>query len=504
MQLWVRRLRRWGPGLGIGLALAALGFAFIRGVQPGAIALFLLGSAIALISWLLGLNWQQRSLRSGATAAGTTALILLLLILLNWGAVRWDRRLDLTEAQLNSLAPESQQVVSKLQQPVTLWFFSAQPDPGLQKLVQLYQRQSPQLRFERVDLQQRPDLAERLGVKDEGDLILEQGDRRQFLVNQAVTPLSEARLTTAIANLQQTAATPLYWLQGHGEPAPEALAAANQALSDRGYTVRPLNLASQLATGNADIPNDAALVAIAAPERPLLAAEVASLQRYLVRGGRLLVLAPPTAETGLEPLLQPWGLNLDRRSVIDSSSGAIAGFGPEAPLVDRYGNHPITQAFGNGLSFFPKAGAILIEEKPEIKVDPLLISNDRSWAEADLGDTVGFDPARDLRGPLALAAAASRKTGEQEARIVVFGSSQFLQDGLFNQQLNGDVFLNSVGWLSDRQADALSIRPRQSRDRRLLLTGWRATVVTWLSLVIIPLAGFSGAAWLTWQRRKAI
>ncbi|ABB56098.1 GldG family protein [Synechococcus elongatus] len=504
MQLWGRRLRHWGPGLGIGLAVAALGFAFIRGVQPGAIALFLLGSAIALSSWLFSLNWQQRSLRSGATAAGTTALILLLLILLNWGAVRWDRRLDLTEAQLNSLAPESQQVVSQLQQPLTLWFFSAQPDPSLQKLVQLYQRQSPQLKFERVDRQQRPDLAQRLGVKDEGDLILEQGDRRQFLVNQAVTPLSEARLTTAIANLQQTSITPLYWLQGHGEPAPEALAAAKQALSDRGYTVRPLNLASQLATGQTEIPEDAALVAIVAPERPLLATEVASLQRYIDRGGRLAVFAPPGPDNGLAPLLQPWGLTLDPRSVIDSSSGAIAGFGPEAPLVDRYGNHPITQAFGNGVSFFPKAGAILIAEKPEIQVDPLLISNDRSWAEADLSDTVGFDPARDLRGPLALAAAASRKTGNQEARIVVFGSSQFLQDRLFNQQLNGDVFLNSVGWLSDRQAETLSIRPRQSRDRRLLLTGWRATLVTWLSLILVPLAGWGAAGWLTWQRRRAL
>lgn len=173
-------------------------------------------------------------------------------------------------------------------------------------------------------------------------------------------------------------------------------------------------------------------------------------------------------------------------------------------MVDRYGNHPITQAFGNGVSFFPKAGAILIAEKPEIQVDPLLISNDRSWAEADLSDTVGFDPARDLRGPLALAAAASRKTGNQEARIVVFGSSQFLQDRLFNQQLNGDVFLNSVGWLSDRQAETLSIRPRQSRDRRLLLTGWRATLVTWLSLILVPLAGWGAAGWLTWQRRRAL
>ncbi|WP_425340806.1 GldG family protein [Crocosphaera watsonii] len=88
-----------------------------------------------------------------------------------------------------------------------------------------------------------------------------------------------------------------------------------------------------------------------------------------------------------------------------------------------------------------------------------------------------------------------------ESRLVVIGNSTFATNNLFNQQLNGDVFLNSVQWLSNQDEQTLSIRPKQAKDRRLNLSPFQATIVPILSLAVFPLLGLI-AAGITWWRRR--
>ncbi|BAZ14968.1 hypothetical protein NIES4071_68380 [Calothrix sp. NIES-4071] len=88
-----------------------------------------------------------------------------------------------------------------------------------------------------------------------------------------------------------------------------------------------------------------------------------------------------------------------------------------------------------------------------------------------------------------------------ESRLVVIGNSDFTTDGLFEQQLNGDVFLNSVSWLSQQDQQPLSIRPKEQRNRRINLTVAQTLLLRWSALFILPLVGFIGAGLLWWQRR---
>ena len=85
--------------------------------------------------------------------------------------------------------------------------------------------------------------------------------------------------------------------------------------------------------------------------------------------------------------------------------------------------------------------------------------------------------------------------------MVVIGNSTFATDGLFSQQLNGDVFLNSVSWLSKIDSPVLSIRPKEVTNRRFELTAQNSILLTLLALVVVPLAGLVGAGTL-WVRRR--
>lgn len=85
--------------------------------------------------------------------------------------------------------------------------------------------------------------------------------------------------------------------------------------------------------------------------------------------------------------------------------------------------------------------------------------------------------------------------------MVVFGNSEFATDGVFEQQLNGDVFLNSISWLSKQDAQTLSIRPKETTNRRIAMTAEQASLLDWLSRRILPAVGLLSAGALWWSRR---
>jgi len=104
-----------------------------------------------------------------------------------------------------------------------------------------------------------------------------------------------------------------------------------------------------------------------------------------------------------------------------------------------------------------------------------------------------------------LEASTSDKENTQEkgneARLVVFGNSDFATNGWFEGQVNSDVFLNSVSWLSNQEEEAFSIRPKEQKSRRLNLTQGQTAALAWSALLFVPLFGFTTAGVMWWQRR---
>ena len=67
----------------------------------------------------------------------------------------------------------------------------------------------------------------------------------------------------------------------------------------------------------------------------------------------------------------------------------------------------------------------------------------------------------------------------------MFGDSDFAANAGLGIQGNRDLFMNTVGWLS-QQENLISIRPKEADDRRITLTATQQANITWLSLLIIP------------------
>lgn len=399
-------------------------FLFVAGLtaglvseQWGTIPLALLITGIVISGlWVIWQSqqsnwWGRRSTQVGTNAIVATLAVLAILGLINFLGIRYHWRLDLTESQLFTLAPQSRELVTKLPEPVKVWIFDANQNSQDRDLLENYQRQSPKFTFEYVDPEARPGVAQRFGVKDYGEVYLEyQGKQRLLQTVNETERLSEVRLTNRLQQITSSTTAKVYFLQGHGEhqlsAGKGAISQAIQGLTDKNYTTSPLNLAE-----SAKVPDDAAVVVLAGPKRELFEGEVKALQNYLNRGGNLLLMIDPNTEPKLDNLLKEWGVRLDNRLAVDISKDSV-GLGPATPLITEYGDHPITKDFNKGISFYPIARPIEVTPVAGVVSTPLLRTKPypNSWAESDQkSEKLEFNADKDLKGPLTLGVALTKK-----------------------------------------------------------------------------------------------
>jgi hypothetical protein len=191
------------------------------------------------------------------------------------------------------------------------------------------------------------------------------------------------------------------------------------------------------------------------------------------------------------------------------------------PVAASYPAHPITDRF-NLMTAYPLARSLTVAASEGRTPQSIIETSDRSWAEKDIdglvaGTEVSLDDTKgDRQGPISLAAAVSSPATDApaapepaagaeappkpETRIVVMGDSDFAANAGLGIQGNRDLFMNTLGWLS-QQEGLIAVRPKAPEDRRLTMTADQVNQVMILSIFLIPAAIF-GLGIYTWWRRR--
>ena len=106
------------------------------------------------------------------------------------------------------------------------------------------------------------------------------------------------------------------------------------------------------------------------------------------------------------------------------------------------------------------------------------------------------------KGPLTLGAAGTYNSGGTggNGRFVVVGSSRWIDNSFLRFNGNRDLFLNMLNWLSSDE-DLISIRPKETEDRRLSLTARQMILVFYSSVIAIPLLIIAAGFGVWWRRR---
>jgi len=521
-------MRRSAALYGI-LGLVLLSFGLVDYFISSGFRLFvwvnLVGGIFAIVLWITSSRSELssittgRSARYGANAVVYSVAFIGLLIAVNYISSLHHTRLDLTTEKVYSLSSQSINVVKNLQKPLKFYgFFQGGENPAARELYETYAYYNPKLTYELVDPDKHPELAERFKVSVMGTTHLQYGGADSS-EGTNITDLTEESLTNAIIRATSSTKKVIEFLDGHGEADPDdadtqtGFGTIKKDLEGEGYEVRKLELA-QLEK----VPDDANLVVIAGPIKPLGQHESDALNDYLKHGGRMIAMYRPQRpdnpidEDAMVKLAADWGVVVGNDIVVDQVvrlfEGPALGLNP---IVQSYEEHPITKDFKER-TVFPMTRSLTAEPnlKPGLTVTPIANTSDTSWAEVDL-DTLFRQQkaeltAKDTRGPIAVVMAVDGDLqqmglGKGDARIVVYGSAEFADNQYAATFFNRDFFINSADWLTGEE-NSISIRPRSIRASRFRLTTAQFSIVFAFAVLLLPEMLLIVGIVVWWERRN--
>ena len=422
-------------------------------------------------------------------------LLLVCLVLAARISERYPWQLDLTTTGHHSLTPAATAALAEIGADLEIIAFV--PDypvqrAQLERLLAPYLAHptGPQLQY--VDPLQRPDEADALGARREGEVHLRVGDRREFVVSPDRTQIDAALNRLALRGERWIVS-----LSGHGERpidgSPLGLGRFAERAEQLGYRVVSLD------PRRIDrLPDNAGILLVAAPDRPLDERTKTLIQGFVANGGRLLWLSGDRAD----PFVQSFGIRHLPGRVVDADA---ARFGLESPanaIVDRLPEHLLPQTPQQPAVLY-RSAALEYDEVDGWQRVATLQSSPASWNETGgLQGRIRRDPdAGERAGPLTVGIALEAVDGKgAQGRVVYLGSAHVLSNAQLGHGANAEVALGLLRWLSDN--------PRLSVDRtpRDLDVHWSPAVGVGLAVGLmgaLPLAYLIAGLVFRARRRRA-
>jgi ABC-type uncharacterized transport system involved in gliding motility auxiliary subunit len=418
---------------------------------------------------------------------------------------------DMTEDEVNTLAPETLAALQKLPQKVTATAFFAldsSKDSATQLLDKFKSNSNGKFEYQFIDPNRDPQTARNAGITGDGKILLQMGELKEI-----VAFASETEILKGMLRLLNPGSNVVYFLTGHGEHDIEqagdaSMTRAKSTLESKNYSVKTLNLIVEN-----KIPEDASTIVIAGPIKPVSEDEVKRFEDYLASGGSLIVMEDPTPLTEFgdaddplaDMLANDWGITLENNVVIDINSPQ-----PTTAAAFLYDSaHAVTRNMNNLVTYFPFTRSLKTAEGTEgVTLNRLVQTQENSnWGEEDFqsltqeGGPPSYDENTESLGPLTLVVAGENSS--TKGRVVVFGGSNFAIDPNFDAYGNGDMFINSVDWSAQKE-DIANITPKTPTQRTFNVPSQIQLIAIMLgSILIIPgLVVFAGvSAWLNRRRQ---
>jgi len=427
---------------------------------------------------------QMRALKHGLV----TLALLCSIGALAWLSVRYPLQTDITGNTGNTLSMATQKLLISLPDKVEITAYIKKAQPirlQIAQLVDRYRRHKPDVTLQFVDPDEQPEKARELELGVEGAVIIDYQGRTEKLKF-----VDESSLSNALLHLAHAGQRWVSFLGGHGERSPEGaanfdLGRFGKELARRNIKALTINLAT-LPT----IPDNSALLVIAAPAVPLLAGEIEIIKRYIRDGGNLLLLTEPD-NPHLDAVLQQLGIRTLPGAIIDSSTRLYGIDNPGFVLAGTYPAHAVTRGL-QIITLYPVTAAFEHKQTGDFHSETLL--------STETG-RITPDSRHNPHDPLVFGLTLSRDVGKtDQQRIVVVGDGDFLSNTYLGNVGNLDMGLRMINWLIHDDS-FIDIPAKTATDKNLQLTQTAVAVIGFGFLIVIP-AALVGTGFIVWRIRQ--
>lgn len=246
------------------------------------------------------------------------------------------------------------------------------------------------------------------------------------------------------------------------------------------------------------------VLVIAGLKKKLLEPEVAAIEQFLRQGGRVLCMVDPFTETGLELLLSAWKIKVGSDIIVDSNAvGRLLGLGPAAPMIYANDNaHPITQDLTSpGVMPTVRSLTVATGGEPAVETRAFLFTGEAAWGETNPVDGTAEQDNQDNAGPLPVAIVATKKIPaheasklSEEARLAVFGDSDWVNNQYLDKVGNLDLLVNTIDFLASEEGRITINRKTRTAShvyfsmKELAILKFVTLDLLWVTYVAIGLA----------------
>ncbi len=540
------------------LVLGLLLWIFLRDLENYAYIVMGIGVVILIVDAAISFDAVRHAIfgrrgRYGLNTAIVLIAFVAIAIVLNfvvyWALERPDPpgflRIDTTSTKQFIVSDQTLNTLSNLREPIQVTAFFRRNNPQRQAawratedLLSEFRRRSTEqpLTFRLVDPELEPNVATEYGVTQFPSLAIEALESRRTEVVPGLNPndgpnvFSEQDIITGLLVVNQIRQKTVVFISGHSvrdvsdsTRGSEGYGLAAASLVRENYRISNetlQELGQRLSSNDPELLP--AAVIFAGPTQEMTEAEEGIIVEYGRRGGRILMMfEPDTTPDSFKGFLSRYGVAVGDGTVVDTASYVAPNptFLQIKNTNSQLPGHPLTEDFDvlymPGATHYqygidPQTIPLTDTGIPYVRMELVAISTLNSWAEGDVED-INFDVNVDQAGPLLVAVSVdavaeiggSPRTVDGEpvtTRMILIGDTDFASNAYFGSARNGDLFVNSVNYLAD-DYQLISLRPKQTVFRELVLTESERNFVRWSGWLLMPILVAIAGIWAWWRRR---
>ena len=395
--------------------------------------------------------------------------------------------LDFTQEKLYTLTNESKEKVKNIDKEVNIYFVGYTDEDLTVTLAKQYKKANEKILAEAIDINNRPDLANKYGIESGTQgIIVECGEKAKVLTSSDLVTydmttyetisIAEEKLTSSIITVSSNKVPKVYFLEGYSE---FSLSLNMNYLNVYlGNEVNEIDSLDVLSVGK--IPDNCDTLVITTPNKDFDDIATKAIKDYIKSGGNILWLNSAVTSQkdmpNVNKILATYGVKPFKVGIIrETDSTKMVTNSPDL-IMPEVQNSIITKKIYN------TTGVILInatkinvdfDKLEELKVTKreLLVASENSYFRTNFDIHTDDIEEGEEKGTFLVGAELEKtiKEANEEKRekavtskLVIYGENYFISDyqlsqnsqyGAIQLAYNKDLVLNSIAYLVDREED---------------------------------------------------
>lgn len=431
---------------------------------------------------------KKKWLIDGTKTLILVAIIIAIFVCINIGMQKLELTpIDFSQEKLYTLTQESKDKVKNIDKDVHIYFVGSTDDDANLDIAKQYKKANERIVAEAVDINNRPDLAQKYGIESGTQgIIVECGEKSKVLTSSDLVTydtttyetinIAEEKLTSSILSVTSNKVPKVYFLEGYSEfSLDKNMNYLKTFLSNEVNEVKTLDV---LSTGK--IPDDCDTLVITTPSKDFDDIATNAIIDYINSGRNILWMNSAITSKkdipNVSKVLEIYGVNPFEVGIIrETDTSKMVTNSPDL-IIPEIESSTVTKDLYNttGVILVNATKININEDKLEelkVKKTELALASKDSYFRTNFNNQQDAISSEDEKGTFIVGAELEKTIKEKNeetnesavtSKLIIYGENYFVSDyqlsqnsqyGAIQLAYNKDLVLNSIAYLVDRPED---------------------------------------------------